>query len=315
MDNLNPKISIIVPVFNVEKYLAKCIKSILNQIFTDFELILINDGSVDNSGEICDEFAKYDSRIKVIHTKNKGQSSARNLGLKIAKGDYVGFVDSDDWIEPEMYKQLYETCFQKSSDISIIGIREVNEDGSKLREYIPRKVTLSEILKRAYPCNKIIKRELFINNNLYFIEGKYYEDVELIPKLFIKSQKVSVISEIAYNYLKRNESTTGRRDEKILDNLWAYIQIKNYLIEEKLYANYKIDFEKAVKYFKKYYMDILYDYPSAFLFKNSFKIFKGFKEIGGLAILECLIFVIRHLNFTMRKNGSTQINRIGRVLK
>ena len=97
---MNPKLSIIVPVYNVEQYLDKCIKSILNQTFKDFELILVDDGSIDNSGEICDEYAKKDSRVKVIHKKNGGLAAARNTGLIIARGDYVGFVDSDDWIEP-----------------------------------------------------------------------------------------------------------------------------------------------------------------------------------------------------------------------
>lgn len=119
-----PKISIIVPVYNVELFLHKCIISILSQTFKDFELILINDGSTDKSGEICDVYSQKDSRIKVIHKKNEGQSSARNKGLEIARGDYIGFVDSDDWIEQDMYKTLYESSIKANADIAVIGLEK-----------------------------------------------------------------------------------------------------------------------------------------------------------------------------------------------
>ena len=105
---MRDSISIIVPVYNVEKYLEKCIDSILNQSYQNLEIILIDDGSTDNSGSICDEYKKKDQRVQVIHQKNQGQSSARNAGLNIAKGSYIGFVDSDDWIEQNMYEKLYK---------------------------------------------------------------------------------------------------------------------------------------------------------------------------------------------------------------
>jgi len=114
---MNPKISIIVPVYKVEQYIHKCIDSILNQTLNDFELILVNDGSPDQCGQICDEYAKCDSRIKVIHKENGGQASARNMGLDIATGEYIGFVDSDDWIEPDMYEILYNECIINECEI------------------------------------------------------------------------------------------------------------------------------------------------------------------------------------------------------
>ena len=117
-----PKISIIVPVYNVEKYLRKCVDSILNQTFKDFELILVDDGSIDTSGKICDEYNLKDNRIKVIHKENGGLSSARNAGLDIAQGEYIGFVDSDDWIELDMYEELYKICKENDTDVGIVGI-------------------------------------------------------------------------------------------------------------------------------------------------------------------------------------------------
>lgn len=112
---MNPEISIIVPVYNVEKYLKRCIDSILNQSFENFELILVDDGSTDNSGKIVDEYEGIDKRIRVIHKQNGGQGSARNRGLDIAKGNYIGFVDSDDWIHRDMYKCMYK--FMKITQI------------------------------------------------------------------------------------------------------------------------------------------------------------------------------------------------------
>ena len=120
-----PKISVIVPVYNVEKYLRKCIESILNQTFREFELILVDDGSTDSSGKICDEYALKDSRIKVIHKENGGASSARNAGLDVAKGEYIGFVDSDDWIEMDMYGELYRLIKENNTDISVCGINNI----------------------------------------------------------------------------------------------------------------------------------------------------------------------------------------------
>src|SRR4051812_34034895 len=114
---MDPKISIIVPVFNVEKYIHDCLESILNQSFIDFELILVNDGSSDRSGVICDEYSKKDNRITVIHKENGGQSTARNRGIDLAKGDYIGFIDSDDWIDHDMYKVLYEKAIEIGADI------------------------------------------------------------------------------------------------------------------------------------------------------------------------------------------------------
>lgn len=312
---MNPKLSIIVPVYNVEKYLEKCIHSILDQTFKDFELILVDDGSVDKSGIICNRYARRDNRIKVIHKKNGGQAAARNVGLNLVRGDYVGFVDSDDWIDPDMYKDLYESCIRDNADISIIGLREVNEFEIILNEYIPNDMSFSEILKRAYPCNKIFKKELFVNNNLSFVEGRFYEDQELIPKLYVKCKKVTTVNKAAYNYLKRNGSTTGSRDEKVLDNLWAYTQIKEYLMDEGLYAIYKPQFEKSVSYFKKFYMNILYDYPTIFFIKNMKRIISDFNKIGGLKVKDYLKFTLKHINFSCKKFGALCKNKLGRIHK
>ena len=124
-----PKISIIVPIYNVERYLMECIDSIRNQTLTDIEIILVDDGSPDNSGAICDDCALKDDRIKVIHKKNGGLSSARNAGLKVAIGEYIGFVDSDDWVDGEMYEFLYKNAVEKHAEIAACNIAKMGLDG------------------------------------------------------------------------------------------------------------------------------------------------------------------------------------------
>ncbi|WP_164667402.1 glycosyltransferase family 2 protein [Virgibacillus doumboii] len=298
-----PKISIILPVYNVEQYIDKCINSILTQTFQGFELIIVNDGSTDGTGKVCNGYAERDNRIKVMHTKNNGQASARNLGLHHAKGNFIGFVDGDDWIEKDMFKLLHDSCRVEESDMAVIGVREVNEEGDCLGSYIPGELNLQEILKRAYPCNKLIRRELFYKNDLFFVEGRFYEDLELIPKLLIMCERRSVVNEISYNYLKRKNSTTSSRDDRILDNLWAYTEIKKFLLEEGLYSIHKKDFEMGVLHFKRYYINILYDYPTKFLCKNTRKLINDFSKIGGFGALNYFKLTIRHFNYKIRKIG------------
>ena len=122
---MNEKISIIVPVYNVEKYLKKCIDSIVNQTYKNLEIILVDDGATDRSGEICDELAKLDNRIKVYHKKNGGLSDARNYGVERATGSYVGFVDSDDYIDAEMYEKLYEAITKEAADVAECNLKIV----------------------------------------------------------------------------------------------------------------------------------------------------------------------------------------------
>ena len=128
-----PKISVIIPVYKVEEYISRCIKSVVDQTYSNLEIILVDDGSPDNCPAICDKWAEKDSRIKVIHKKNGGLSDARNAGMQIASGEFIGFVDSDDWISKEMYQLLYENMKENESDISACGVKLVWEDGAESR--------------------------------------------------------------------------------------------------------------------------------------------------------------------------------------
>lgn len=148
-----PEISVIVPVYKVEPYLRKCVDSILAQTFTDIELILIDDGSPDNCGAICDEYAAKDNRVVVIHQQNAGVSAARNAGLDIARGSYIGFVDSDDWIEPEMYETMLRTAKESNADVVICGAKYTDVEGTS---FVP-----TFLQERAYHTSEEMLKELF----------------------------------------------------------------------------------------------------------------------------------------------------------
>ena len=202
---MNPIISIIVPVYNVEEYLQRCIDSILNQSFKNFELILVNDGSTDNSLKICKEYLLNDPRVKIINKENGGLSSARNAGINIAKGRYIGFVDSDDWINKEMYKILYELCEKNNSDIAecrytVTTGNEMNLDNSSNLITI---LNNEEAIKSLYTntsygsvvsWNKLYRCELF--KDIKFPEGKLNEDQFTTYKLYYKSNKIVLIDKV-----------------------------------------------------------------------------------------------------------------------
>lgn len=238
MQITKPKISIIVPVYKAEPYLKKCIDSILNQTFKDFELILINDGSTDNSGKICDEYALKDKRIKVIHKENGGLSSARNVGLDIAQGKYLGFVDSDDWIDSDMYEILYKLIKESGKEIANIGVKFIydNNQNKCLSNHkillFSREEAIEELLKQKlfkdYFCCNLFKKSLF--NDLKFEEGKKFEDLDLMYKIILKSNGIVTSGETKYNYFQNNLGITYKYNlAEEIDLQLAYYKRENYL--------------------------------------------------------------------------------------
>ena len=179
-------ISVIIPVYNVEKYLDRCVESVVNQTYKNLEIILIDDGSTDNCLAKCDEWARKDSRIKVIHKKNGGLSDARNAGLKIAQGKYIGFVDSDDWIRCDMYQMLYERLQIDDSDIAACGVEMIWEDGksSQLLTKMGKCVLNKQEAMRAIVEETWLKQPVWYKlyrtesiQGILFPIGKYHEDV------------------------------------------------------------------------------------------------------------------------------------------
>jgi glycosyltransferase involved in cell wall biosynthesis len=228
----NPFLSIIVPVYNVEKYLHQCVNSILAQTFSDYELIIVDDGSTDSSGDICDEYLKIDKRVKVIHKKNGGHTSARKAGLAISRGEYIGFVDSDDWIEPEMYEKLCGAVQEFHADIVVCGI--IYDFNSKTRlaqqNYASGLYSKQNLIETVYPSmihgesfcgvgllpalyNKIFKRKI-LENNIKKVDDRINmgEDMALCYPAMLEASVIYFMSNYLYHY--RQSSTQMTRKYK-----------------------------------------------------------------------------------------------------
>ena len=219
-------ISIIVPVYNVEQYIHQCITSILNQTYSDIEVLLIDDGSPDRSGEICEEFAMKDRRIRVFHTENKGLSAARNLGLKEAKGEYIGFVDSDDWIEPDMYGFLLQQIGESKTDISTCELwneyQNNQQAGNEIKDavYYGNEAVSAMILMKIHSCvwDKLYLRDCW--SNICFPEGQTFEDVATLYKVLLCARAVSCTSKHLYHYRMRYSSVTHNISMRTISDRW-----------------------------------------------------------------------------------------------
>lgn len=250
MENISDLISVIVPVYNVEKYLPQCISSILNQTIQNLEIILVDDGSLDNSGKICDDFSKNDNRIIVVHKENGGLSSARNAGLKIANGNYIGFVDSDDWLDENMYETLLKLINDTNADISYCNFFRTangNEKISPINNEIIESFNNIEGLNNFYTdlyqptvvaWNKLYAKKLF--DNVIYPVGKIHEDEGTTYKLFCKANKITYSNRPLYYYrITPNSITTSKFNVKRLDIIELYDEkikfIKN-LHNDDLYS-------------------------------------------------------------------------------
>ena len=246
-DNL---ISIIVPIYKVEKYLQRCIDSLISQTYKNIEIILVDDGSPDSCGSICDKNAIKDKRIRVIHKSNGGLSSARNAGLDVCSGDYIMFVDSDDWVEPDFCKDAYASITSYGVDLSVFGYYEFRND----KKIVfctpkPRIADSEEALKLIlqmddvvynFAWNKIYHKRLF--NKLRYPEGRLYEDQGTTYKAISSAKKIYISNSILYNYDRRHESITSAsntpKDINDKFDLWyeRLIFLKKYhpsLVEEE----------------------------------------------------------------------------------
>lgn len=217
----NPMISVIVPIYNVEKYLRACIDSILTQTYKNLEIILVDDGSSDGCGAICDEYKEKDQRITVIHQKNRGLSGARNAGIDIAQGQYIGFIDSDDTIEPQMFEILLNNMRKNGAKISICGRKIVDESGNITEpKYIHKKKMVLDGKSAIIEMNSHKSFDMSACDKLYDItlwtdirypEGKLSEDFFVIFHLLDKAQKIVWTPEPLYKYLQRNNSISRNK--------------------------------------------------------------------------------------------------------
>lgn len=286
-------ITVVVPIYNVEKYLNKCIESILKQTYTNLEIILVDDGSTDNCGKICDEFADKDKRIIVIHKKNGGLSDARNTGINIAKGKYITFIDSDDFITENAIELLYNNIVKYRKEISVGLINTfTNENGIKINKkneiiwVYDREQAMEQLLYNSIytssTAGKLFETKLF--KNIRFPYGKKYEDLATVYKLVFESNGVVISNQIVYNYFTArqgsimNEKFSPTRmdalyytedilkfiKEKIPDIedaaiIRLVIECRDILVEIPNKEEYKEYEEYAYKYIKKYKLKTIFN--------------------------------------------------------
>lgn len=247
----NNKISVIVPIYNLDGYLDKCISSIINQTYSDLEIILINDGSTDDSGQICEKYKAQDGRIVVIHQENQGVSIARNKGLNIATGDYIGFVDADDWIDEDMYEVLHINMLKYNAAISMCRHKYINQDNIYVPEELSEDTVVNgtDILKfylSEYHTTNIINDSVWCKlyrssslNNIRFPEHQTYEDILFTCKALINANRLVISSECLYNYNMRSNSIVHmplslKSFDIIKANIQRYEYIKSMHFEYEL---------------------------------------------------------------------------------
>ena len=237
---MEEKISVIVPVYNVEDYLERCVDSILKQTYSNLEILLVNDGSTDKSGELCDQLALRDQRIRVVHKENGGLSDARNRGIDEASSDLIGFIDSDDYIDEDMYETLYSHLREANADLSMCGHYDVYHQipEKQVSEIKTWELSSEEAIKMVMEAkilsvtavNKLYKKELF--NHLRFEVGKIAEDAFIMIRLLDQCQKVVATNEKKYYYVHRENSiTTQKFSLKFLNVIEAYEQNANIIRE------------------------------------------------------------------------------------
>ncbi len=250
---MNTIISVIIPVYNAEPFLERCLISILNQDFDkEYEIIAVDDGSADNSLKILESFSKKQDKLRVISQENSGTSAARNLGLQNARGEYIAFIDSDDFVEENFLSALYNAAERSDADIAVCGYKNVNGADTlrmgcvfKHRSgvFSPEKMLKSllfDIFTRSFSCNKLFRRSLFTENKIEYPAGMCFEDVAVMPQLFYYAKKVAVIRGNLYNYVHHKGSITGSLSEKsINDYVAAYGKIREFLENKGVFHAYR----------------------------------------------------------------------------
>ena len=307
-------VSIIVPIFKVEKYLKRCIDSILNQTYRNIEIILIDDGSPDNCGKICDVYAKKDDRIKVIHKENKGVSQARNDGIKLSKGKYIAFVDSDDYVEKNFIEILYNNIIENDADISICNYFLENDNikiKRKIDNDIPKNLNSKDFCKyiirknsyRGLLLNKLFKRNIFFEDNrAYLIDEKIHicEDLLFLIENSLKYNRVYFDKKAyLYHYIVRpNSAISSEYNSKKVTMIYAYDKIIKF-IEDKypdLLEEYKKDYLKMSLNQKELYISSNFrDKEIKKLIDNSIK--KYYKAVRQKANLKEKIYYTIYYRF------------------
>ena len=305
---MEPKISIIVPVYNVEQYIERCVESLINQTHKNVEIILVDDGSKDNSGKLCDELAQRDSRIVVYHKENGGLSDARNYGIDKSTSDYVGFVDSDDFVDEDMYEILLSNLLKYDSEISFCRLNdvyndEITKDNTENKPYLMTseqaiKMVLEAKVFSVTAVNKLYKKSLFAQ--IRFDKGKIAEDAFIMVDLLSRCEKIAATEAKKYYYMHRENSITTQKftpkflnvieayekNAKIVSDkypnlkyqadtriCWAYFYVLDRLLKDEEYKDEKLETE-LIQYLKKH---------KKFILSNS--LFNAKRKLSFVALL------------------------------
>ena len=238
-----PKVSVIVPVYNTENYIEKCLNSLVNQTLEDIEIIVINDGSTDDSENLIDKFiGKYPNKIKYYKKENGGLSDARNYGLNYVTGEYIGFIDSDDYIELSMYEKMYNLAQNEQADIVECDFTWEYPDKIKIDtgiEYKDKEDLFTN--SRVMACNKIFKKDII--DDIKFPKGLRYEDVEFFYKLLPNVNKIAVLKEPLYYYIQRESSISNLQNERTAEIFTILNNILEFYKEKNIYDKFKIELE------------------------------------------------------------------------
>lgn len=300
------KLSIIIPVYNCEKYIDKCFESLIRQDFKDFEIIAINDGSTDNSLKSIEKYCKKYDFIKLIDKENEGQGVARNIGIKIAHGEYVTFVDSDDYLSgKDSIRLLYNQMKKNDLDLLIYNYNIVINDkiisnnlNLKENKIFKKEEILTSFLEtnevEGFSCNKIFKRDILIKNNINFLEHKKFEDIPMVVKYILNSEKIMFNNKKLYNYVMRTDSTTNKINIK---SLLDEVDSMHVLLETIINNNYGI-FDKSINK----YLDKKISLYIKYRIKNLIK--------GKITYNEFKIIIIKYLKLNKMFSQNNKNNRL-----
>lgn len=295
---MNPTISIIIPVYNQEKYLSRCLDSILAQTFTDFEVICVNDHSTDSTAEILKEYSEKDSRIVAFDNPDKGVCSARNFGIDNAKGEYIGFVDSDDFIQPQMYEFLYRAITENSCNMVACRYEKTTEPENKVFEYRCRKCRLSEFVDLynfdfmmrnemiiSGVWSKLIKKE-FLKKNTVFENYRICEDTLFCANLWVNVETPYLVDVPLYGYFTNSESTINKKEDWIFFDM-----IRARYLAYRIYRKY--DYETSKFFLFRSFLLALRCKKNKELKDNS-----GYKTINKYAVKMVIPFLfIKGVNY------------------
>jgi len=260
-----PKVSVIIPVYNLEQYVRRCLDSVVRQTLKDIEIICINDGSTDNSLDILREYEKNDARIRVIDKDNEGQGLARNIGIDAAEGEFVGFVDGDDWIETGMYEKMYDAARKNDSDLHLCTVRRVDADGNELgircnydryiggkfqdESFVFNSFDIADVLFKLerFSVNKIYKSTFLKRNNIFFSSIRCYEDNIFHFRTIFEAQRISITPKPFYTYVINREGASSSKSKELWALFDANREIKKYMGDNRLaqemaqrFDNYRI---------------------------------------------------------------------------